>query len=150
MASSSVATRDDASTSGPGVSGVAARRAPPIDPVVERPARVETPVAEIDVEATTDSEAATGLEVAMDAEVATDSDVAADATDSEVAADFELATDSEVTADRESVREDPTLVEGADAAADTRTSDVVAPRGSAAGRATRVSGASSSPTTARA
>jgi hypothetical protein len=117
--------------------------------VVERPARVETPVAEIDLEATTDSEAATGLEVAMDAEVATDSDVAADATDSEVAADFELATDSEVTANRESVREDPTLVE-ADAAADTRTSDVVAPRGSAAGRATRVSGASSSPTTARA
>ena len=112
--------------------------------MVEPPARVETPVAEIDIEATTDSDAATGFEVATDSEVATD------ATDTEVAADFELATDSEVTADRESVREDPTLVEGADAAADTRTSDVVAPRGSAAGRATRVFGTSSSPTTARA
>ena len=135
MASFSVATRDDASTSGPGVSGVAVRRAPVIEPVVERPARVEMPVSEVDFEAAPDAGAADS-ELASDAEVATDS---------------ELATASDVTPDRDPTRDDPTLVEDAVAAdADTRTSDVVAPRTSAAGRATRVSGASSSPTTARA
>jgi hypothetical protein len=123
------------------------RRDPAIDPVVE-PARVEAPVSEVDFVPATDSAAGADFELATASEVAKDFGLA---TDSASASGSELATASDVTADREPARDVPTAVEDAVAAdADTRTSDVVAPRGSAAGRATRVSGASSSPTTARA
>jgi hypothetical protein len=63
----------------------------------------------------------------------------------------ELALEAAVMSEVVTARDPSTPVaEVVDAAADTRTSDIVAPRSSAAGRATRVSGASSSPIRARA